>query len=362
MPLKSHTIQEASDLTGLEPSEIRFYEAVFRDFLTFTQMALDGRDFTDDHIEILNQIRELIHQRGLSIDDVKKELRQTLHSGSAHPDAGRARVIAVTSGKGGVGKTTLICNLALCLARRGKRVALFDADLGLANCHILLGTRPQFNLVHLIEDGFNLDDIICEGPEGIKIISGGQGVCELANLSDRQRRVLLRQMDQIEREVDVLLIDTGAGISENVVRFATYADEVVVVTTPNIAATADAFSTIKILLERDDSAKIGLVTNEVKDMYHAKNVFNRINICTEKHLGYGLGDLGHIIHDDNVQAANQLRRPLVLAAVHSPAAQCIESIADTVLNEDVFKNHLKAPAFAEVFGAIKRNMVGAQTA
>ncbi|MBN1475609.1 P-loop NTPase [Candidatus Sumerlaeota bacterium] len=366
MPIRSHSIEEVCQLTGLEASEIRFYEAVFRDFLTFTKMGLDHREFSDDHVDILKLICDLIHRRGQSIDDVKRELRQVFQDRASgltvRQGNGRARVIAVTSGKGGVGKTTIICNLALCFAHMGKRVALFDADLGLANCHILLGTKPQFNLSHLIEDGFSLEDILCEGPDGIRVISGGQGVRELANLTDPQRKLLLRQMDQLEREVDILLIDTGAGISDNVLRFATFADEVVAVTTPNIAATADVFSIIKIILEMDSAAKIGLVINEVKNMYHAKNVFNRINSCTERHLDYGLGDLGHILTDENVKIANQLRQPLMLAAPQSPAAQCLEKIAETILNEDVFKNHKKQSAFAEVIGAIKRNMAGAASA
>jgi flagellar biosynthesis protein FlhG len=362
MQMKSFTLQQVSELTGLEASEIRFYEAVFREFLTFTRMGLDGCDFTEDHVEILRMIRELIHRRGLSIDDVKKELRQLLSQSAGAPSGRRARVIAVTSGKGGVGKTTLVCNLALSLAERGKRVAVLDADLGLANCHILLGLKPQFNLSHLVEDGFNLEDIVSEGPAGIHVISGGQGVRELANLTDSQRRGLLRQMDRLEREVDILLLDTGAGISDNVLRFAAFAEEVIVITSPNIAATADAFSIIKILLEMDPAAKIGLVTNEVKDKYHAKNVFNRLNSCTERHLDYGLGDIGHVVLDENVKVANQLRDPLILSAPQSPAAQCIEAIADTVLNEDVFKNHKKKSAFAQVIGAIKRNMAGAGVA
>jgi flagellar biosynthesis protein FlhG len=362
MQMSTYTLQEVSKLTGLEASEIRFYEAVFREFLTFTRMGLDGRDFNEDHVEILHLIRELIHRRALSIDDVKRELRQLCRPTAPGPKNRRARVIAVTSGKGGVGKTTLVCNLALSLAMRGRKVALFDADLGLANCHILLGIKPQFNLSHMIEDNFNLEEIVCEGPEGIKVISGGQGLRDLANLGDAHRRGLLRQIDRLEREVDILIMDTGAGISDNVLRFATFAEEVLVITSPNIAATADAFSIIKIILEMDPAAKIGLVTNEVKDMYHAKNVFNRLNSCTERHLDYGLGDIGHIVYDENVKIANQLRRPLVLSAPQSPAASCVEAITDVILNEDVFKNHKKQSAFAEVLGAIKRNMAGAGAA
>ncbi|MFH0795251.1 MAG: P-loop NTPase, partial [bacterium] len=274
---RRYAIRTVCQKTGLEESEIRYYETVFKEFLTFTRMGLDKQDFNDDHIELLSRIKELIHKRGFSIEEVKKELKQVQKArqkGDGLPPAKEssyARVIAITSGKGGVGKTTLTVNLAIGLAQRNKRVAIFDADLGLSNVHILMGVRPRFNLSHVIQDGFPLEDVIIEGPLGVKIISGGQGVREMANLREEQRRVLLRHLDQLEREVDILLVDTGAGISENVLRFTAFADEVIVVTTSNIAAAADAFSIIKILREMEPNSKIGLITNQAENHYHSKN-------------------------------------------------------------------------------------------
>ena len=269
--IQRFNITQVVEATGLEECEIRFFEQVFREFLTFSQLSLDKNEFSQDHIDVLQRIKRLIHEDGHSIDEVKRELRGALGAGrsAAKPAAltpytptdapsGRfARVIAVTSGKGGVGKTFVTVNLALAFARAGKRVAIFDADLGLANVHILMGVKPKFNLRHMIEDNFSLDDLVTVGPEGVKIISGGQGVREMANLTAEQRRVILRQLDHLEREVDILLIDTGAGISENVLRFATFADEIIVVTTPNIAAAADGYSIIKILLEMEPGSKLG---------------------------------------------------------------------------------------------------------
>ncbi|MFH0794560.1 MAG: P-loop NTPase, partial [bacterium] len=177
-------------------------------------------------------------------------------------------------------------------------------------------------------------------------------------LREEQRRVLLRHLDQLEREVDILLVDTGAGISENVLRFTAFADEVIVVTTSNIAAAADAFSIIKILREMEPNSKIGLITNQAENHYHSKNIYNRINEATEKHLRYTLGDLGFILDDEHMMAANQSRRPVLLSYPNSPAAGCIRSILDTLLNERVFVNLRKESSFQDLMGALRRNMVG----
>lgn len=362
------TIRQVVEKTGIEESEIRFYESAFGDFLTFTKVGSNKNDFSIDHINLFLRIKDLIHKRGFSIDEVRKELKQLFKSfkadngGQFHlpPTKGEeyARVIAITSGKGGVGKTNVCLNLAVYLAKIGKKVAIFDADLGLANIHILMGVKPRFNISHLLQDGFSMEDILTKGPLGVKIISGGQGIKELANLNEEQRRLLLREMDKLEREVDILFVDTGAGISENVLRFTTFADEVIVVTTPNVAASADAYSIIKIILEMDPKSKIGLITNMIENMYEARNVFNRINLCTQKFLQYTLRDLGYIIDDEMLKMSNQNRRPLMLDFPDAPSARNIRAIVDTIMNRNIFKNVKKESSFHDLMGAIKRTMVG----
>ena len=347
----------------MEESEVRYYESVFKEFLTFTEMGLDKNDFTEDHIAILSRIKELIYKRGFTVDEVKRELKSSvrnIRTRTALPVRGAnyARVIAVTSGKGGVGKTSVVVNLAITIAQTGRKVAIFDADLGLANVHILMGIKPRFNLAHLIQDNFPLEDIITRGPLDIQVISGGQGIRELANLTDDQRRVLLRQLDKLEQEVDVLLVDTGAGISENVLRFATFADEVIAVTTPSIAANADCFSIIKILLEMDPNSKVGLVTNLAKDRYDAKNVFNKLQSASKKVLSYDLNDLGHIVESEQMRISVQQRRPVVFSYPYSPVSRCFRDIVDTVFNSRVFTNERKESSFADLMGALKRNMAG----
>jgi flagellar biosynthesis protein FlhG len=369
-------IKQVAKATGLEESEIRFYEQVFREFLTFSEMALDKNEFSQDHIDVLARIKRLIHDEGQTLEEVRRQLKSALAQRSAAEAsvaelgtaqtqsapaarAGRfARVIGVTSGKGGVGKTTLTVNLAIQFARMGKKVAIFDADLGLANVHILMGVKPKLNLRHMIEDNFSLEDCLTQGPEGVQIISGGQGVREMANLTAEQRRRILREMDRLEREVDILLIDTGAGISENVLRFATFADEVVVVTSPNIAAAADAYSIIKILLEMEPNAKVGVIPNMVQNIYHSKNVFNRISAAARKYLNYDLGDLGCVVTDPRVESSCQARTPLMIEHPNSEAAKCIRAIAETILNTNVFINERKDSSFGDLMGALKRTVAG----
>lgn len=362
--IRRFTITQVAEKVGLEESEIRYYESVFKEFLSFSEMGLDRNAFSEDHLVIFTRIKDLIHKRGFTLDEVRRELKSSLadlRSNGAGPvrGAGHGRVIAITSGKGGVGKTSLTVNLALEIAGRGKKVAIFDADLGLANVHILLGVKPRFNLAHLVQDNFTLEDIVARGPLGIRIVSGGQGVREMANLNEEQRRTLLRQIDSLEREVDVLLVDTGAGISENVLRFAAFADEVIAVTTPNIAANADCFSIIKILHEMEPNSKIGVVTNMARDMYDAKNVFNRLQAASRKMLGRELNDLGYVSDCEEMRKAAQDRRPVMLSHPDCPAAVCVREVVDTIFNRKVFVNARKPSSFGDLMGALKRNMAGA---
>lgn len=376
------TIKQVIEKTGLEESEIRFYEQQFKDLIELSRMGVGRDEFTQDAVELLLRIKDLVHKRGFSVDEVRKELRRAASPPAASGKAAQAttrsstsvngcvspaavalqrpaRVIAVTSGKGGVGKTTVSVNLAIALAQAGKRVALVDADLGLANAHILLGLKPRFNLSHVIENGFALEDVLTTGPDGILLLSGGHGLREMANLTNEQRRLFLRQLDRFEKSVDIMILDTGAGISENVLRFNTFADEVLVVTTPNLAAMADAYSITKVLLEMEPNAKLGLIVNQAADKYAAKTTFLRVNTAVEKHLEYSLGDLGYVVEDPLLEEATRLRRPVLKSFPQAPSATCLRALAAILLEGRFFVNDRKPSAFGDLMGALKRSLVGA---
>ena len=158
-----------------------------------------------------------------------------------------AHTITVTSGKGGVGKTSLVANMAICLAQAGQRVIILDADLGLANIDVVFGIRPKYNLMDVVNGEMNIDEIMVQGPYGIQIIAGGSGVMELADLDDKKSQKLISQLGFLEDKTDFLLIDTGAGISKSVVSFCQAADQVVVITTTEPTSLVDAFGIIKVL-------------------------------------------------------------------------------------------------------------------
>jgi flagellar biosynthesis protein FlhG len=311
----------------------------------------------------------LIHEEGLSVAEVKRRLKSALAlmndlaplgtGAGSHPRPGRgrqARVIAVTSGKGGVGKTVLVVNLAVALAQTGLRVAIFDGDLGLANVHILMGIKPRFNVRHVIEDNYRLEDIVADGPGGVKVISGGHGVRELANLTPWQRQGVLHELDRFEREVDILLIDTGAGVNENVLHFTAFADETLVVTTPNIAAIADAYSIIKIMLQIEPASKIGLVANMARTEAEGHAVFERISGVTHKYLRYQLKDMGHVARDEAVEEAAQACRPLQMLYPDCSAAECLRVIADALARGGVADGQRKDTSFSDVMGALRRTV------
>lgn len=174
-----------------------------------------------------------------------------------------ARIIAVTSGKGGVGKTNLSVNLALAFAELGQKVLVIDADLGLANIEFLLGYSPAKNLLNLLEDDCNVSDIVVEGPRGVRFVSGGSGIYQLANITEPQLQKIISRFSVLDDWADIILIDTGAGIHRNVMSFVLAADEVVIITTPEPTAIADAYAMIKTYSTNYGQAPLHLVVNRV---------------------------------------------------------------------------------------------------
>lgn len=243
----------------------------------------------------------------------------------------RSRVIAVTSGKGGVGKTNFTVNAALALADLGQNVLIIDADLGVANVDVLLGASPTYNLLDLVEKAVDIDDIITKGPRGIRFISGGSGIYRLANLSQEQLQKINRQITLYDDWADFILIDTGAGINRNVISFLMAADEVIIITTPEPTAITDAYAVMKAYAANNGSAPLKLIINRVIDPGEGEVVAEKLIQVALRFLKLQTINLGNVYEDPNLIRAVKSRTPVLLSHPSSISARCIENIAGRLL-------------------------------
>jgi len=244
------------------------------------------------------------------------------------------KVITVASGKGGVGKTNFTLNLGLALAEFGQRVLILDADLGLANIDVILGISPRFNLFHVINGEKDIADIIIEGPNGIKIIPGGSGIYELADLKEWQLERFLIKLSALESESDFLLIDTGAGISKNVLNFTLAADEIFIVTTPEPTSITDAYGLIKTLNKHKFLGHIKLVINKAVNYEEAEIAAKKLQIVANRFLkNCQLEILGFILEDRAVPLAVKKQQPFLLDNPTSKASVCLYNLASQMCNQ-----------------------------
>ena len=254
--------------------------------------------------------------------------------GRAGGDGG-TRVLAITSGKGGVGKTNIAVNLAACLAMRGRRVALLDADMGMANADLLCNLTPRANLAHVIAGRKRLDEVMLEGPGGFTLIPGASGLAQMANLSEYERARLAGLFRQLENDYDLMLIDTGAGIGPNVISFLLAADELLVITTPEPTSITDAYAVIKTVHRRREAAPVRLLVNLAASEAEARRVRERIASVCQRFLGMQPADAGHLVADPAVAAAVRRRRPFILENPHAPASLCIERLASRMSGHSI---------------------------
>lgn len=243
----------------------------------------------------------------------------------------KTKTIAITSGKGGVGKTSVAVSLAIALAKRNYSVTLLDADLGLANVNVVLGIIPKYNLYHVIKGKKKLEEIIIDVPEGIKIIAGASGFHQLANLDVKQREYFIKALSELNDD-DYMIIDTGAGISQNVLSFLVASDEVIVVTTPEPTAITDAYGTIKAIAANDPDKTVKLLVNRAQTVTEAKKVAQRVINIAGQFLNIKVDNLGFIFDDLYVAKSIRNQKPFIVSYPKSKASTCIEIIADRVAN------------------------------
>lgn len=246
----------------------------------------------------------------------------------------KTKTIAVTSGKGGVGKSSLSVSLAIALSQTGASVTLLDADLGLANINVILGIIPKFNLHHVIKGKKKLRDIIIEVPEGIKIIAGASGFHQLANLDQKQRSDFIEAITELDSD-DYLIIDTGAGISQNVLSFVLSSDEVIVVTTPEPTAITDAYGIIKSIASLAPDKIIKLIVNRAQSVSEGKRVAQRVINIAGQFLNIRVESLGFVYDDIYVPKSVRNQKPFIVSYPKSKAASCVNVIADRIANKIV---------------------------
>jgi flagellar biosynthesis protein FlhG len=260
------------------------------------------------------------------------EAPQSIASPQRWQRAGPLRVIAVTSGKGGVGKSNVVVNLGLALARRGLNVLLIDADLGLGNLDILLGLTPQLTIQDALASQLRLDEVILEGPGGLKILPASSGIAEMAMLDEFQKLFLLNEMDHYTEEVDVVLIDTGAGISPNVLFFNIGAQERILVVNNQPPAIADAYALIKILVSQHGETSFKLLVNGLTHPREAELVYRTLLRVAERFLDreITLDYLGFVPYDQALPKAVLRQQPVMALYPQSPASKSFVMIAQTL--------------------------------
>ena len=258
--------------------------------------------------------------------DQAEQLREIMRSKTSEGTS-KTRIIAVASGKGGVGKTNLSINLALAYANLGKKVIVMDADLGLANVNVVLGIIPKYNLYHVIRKQKTMKDIILDTSYGIQIVAGASGFSKIANLNDEERDVFIEELAELSN-ADVIIIDTSAGVSNNVLSFIAAADDALIVTTPEPTAITDAYGIIKIIATEIENMNLGLklIVNRVKSVTEGKKVAERVINIAGQFLNLKVDYLGYVYDDPIVSSSVIKQKPFLVVDPNSKPAICVKHL------------------------------------
>jgi flagellar biosynthesis protein FlhG len=271
-------------------------------------------------------LRKMVRDQSLRLHSMKRKGDGSSSNGN------RPRVIAITSGKGGVGKTNVVGNLAVACQRMGKRVLIFDADLGLANIDIIFGIHPEHDIGEVIRGEKELSQIIVQGPEGVSVIPASSGVQELAHLTEGHKINLLNEFDRLNNQFDILLIDTGAGISYNVIYFNLAAEERIIVVTPEPTSITDAYALMKVMFFQHGAKQFLLLMNMVKDEKEARSVYENLSRVAARFMGgISIDYLGYITWDTHLQEAVSKREPVSCCYPDAPSSHDFRDLASYLL-------------------------------
>jgi len=271
-----------------------------------------------------------------------------------------ARVITVTSGKGGVGKSSISVNLAIALSRLGNRVIILDADFGLANIEVMLGIRPQYNLADLMFRGKSLAEIITDGPENIGFISGGSGIQELTNLTRDQIVYLIQKLVELDERADIVIVDTGAGIADSVIEFVAASSEVLLIATPEPTSITDAYALLKTLNRKTgislEDTVIKMVANRIDKDEDGKELYNKLSLVVSKFLNLKLEYLGALPQDASVSKAVMKQKPAIALYPNSQFSRTLSSLAEILCHNET-ENSQSKKGIAQLFTNLLRSRI-----
>ena len=250
------------------------------------------------------------------------------------------KVITVTSGKGGVGKSNFVVNLSIMLQKMGKKVLIFDADIGMANDEILMGFVPKYNILDCIIRNLDIEDIMITGPEGVKLISGGTGLNKIKELQDEERRILLSKLEKLQ-DYDYIIMDTGAGVNETVINFIAFSDEFILLTTPEPTAIMEGYSLLKTVSYFDVKKMVSIVVNRVYNEKEGEKTFLKLKNASTKFLSIKCNFVGCIEEDKKLSEAVRNQVPLVMSFPSSKAAKNISAIARIIENNSIVNKENK---------------------
>lgn len=273
--------------------------------------------------------------------DQAEQLRNIIKA-SSQQTRPLARIITVTSGKGGVGKSNTSINLAIQLKKMGQRVIILDADFGLANVEIMFGTIPQYNLSDLIYQGKHIQEIITWGPGDVGFISGGSGIAGLSNLSREYLNYIIQNLVELDAIADVIIVDTGAGISDAVLEFLVASGEILLVTTPEPTSITDSYSLLKALNRhprfRQENSQVKVIANRVENEEEGKVLFNKLNAVVSRYLKLPIQHLGTVPYDSQLSRAVMQQMPVSLQNPKAKSALAYEEIAAALMSREINKN------------------------
>lgn len=329
------SIDEIIQATGLEESVLRFYESEYSEKLPQKILRGDSLLFPPQSVQAFQKI----HTEVVSGKTSTEQKSQAF-----------GRVIAITSGKGGVGKSNITLNLAIELQRLGKLCLVLDADMGLANIHLLAGVSPKYDLRDLLLGKACMSDLIVPGPEGIGVIAGGSGILSMADSKYEDRCEIISSLAEVEEEADIILVDTGAGLGSGVRDFLASADEVLFVLTPDITSLTDAYGLLKVMQQEDMPPRpLYSVVNMVHTLKQAAEVAVRFSSCAENFLGLDVKNIGYILRDSTIGTAIARRSPYT---VYKPMARA--SCNTRNIARDLLKNEHPELATTSAFKRFRK--------